>query len=75
MSPEARGYAAYPGGHAEGYPDTFVQLFKDFYAYLDAGDLSKPRTFPTFEIGHEEMILCDAIARSARERRWVKLTW
>jgi len=73
MSPEARGYAAYPGGHAEGYPDTFVQLFKDFYAYLDAGDLSKPRTFPTFETGHEEMLLCDAIARSAKERRWVKL--
>jgi len=73
MSPEARGYAAYPGGHAEGYHDTFVQLFKDFYAYLDAGDLSKPRTFPTFETGHEEMLLCDAIARSAKERRWVKL--
>ena len=73
MSPEARGYATYPGGHAEGYPDTFVQLFKDFYAYIKAGDLSKPRTFPTFETGHEEMLLCEAIARSARERRWVKL--
>ena len=32
LSPAARGYAAYPGGHTEGYPDTFVQLFKDFYA-------------------------------------------
>jgi len=73
MSPETRGYAAYPGGHAEGYPDTFVQLFKDYYAYLDAGDFSKPRTFPTFETGHEEMQLCEAIARSSKERRWVKL--
>ena len=73
MGPEARGYAAYPGGHAEGYPDTFVQLFKDFYACLDGGDLSKPRIFPTFETGHEEMLLCDAIARSASERSWVKL--
>ena len=73
MSPEARGYAAYPGGHAEGYPDTFVQLFKDFYAYLNEGDFSKPRTFPTFETGHEEMLLCDAIAQSAKERCWVKL--
>jgi predicted dehydrogenase len=71
MSPAARGYAAYPGGHAEGYPDTFAQLFKDFYAYIAAGDLNAPRTFPTFEIGHEEMILCDAIAASNRERRWV----
>ena len=73
MSPETRGYAAYPGGHAEGYPDTFVQLFKDFHAYLDAGDFSKPRTFPTFETGHEEMQLCEAIAQSSKERRWVKL--
>ncbi len=73
MTPETRGYAAYPGGHAEGYPDTFVQLFKDYYAYLDAGDFSKPRTFPTFETGHEEMQLCEAIAESSKERRWVKL--
>jgi predicted dehydrogenase len=73
MSPEARGYAAYPGGHAEGYPDTFVQLFKDFYAYIDAGDFLRPRTFPTFETGHEEMRLCEAIARSAKERQWVKI--
>jgi predicted dehydrogenase len=73
LCPEARGYAAYPGGHAEGYPDTFVQLFKDFYAYLEAGDITKPRRFPTFETGHEEMLLCDAIARSAKERRWVKV--
>jgi predicted dehydrogenase len=74
MSPETRGYAAYPGGHAEGYPDTFVQLFNDFYAYVEAGDFSKPRTFPTFETGHAEMQLCQAIAQSSKERRWVKLT-
>ena len=74
MSPQARGYAAYPGGHAEGYPDTFVQLFKEYYAYLDSADLSKPRSFPTFETGHEEMQLCQAIARSARERRWIMTT-
>jgi len=74
MSPEARGYAAYPGGHIEGYPDTFVQLFKDFYGYIAAGDFKAPRSFPTFETGHEELVLCDAIAASARERRWVALS-
>jgi predicted dehydrogenase len=73
MSPEARGYAAYPGGHAEGYPDTFVQLFKDFYGYIEAGDFTAARTFPTFETGHVEMRLCEAVAQSARERRWVSL--
>ena len=75
LSPAARGYAAYPGGHAEGYPDTFVQLFKDFYAYIAAGDFSAPRSFPTFETGHEELILCDAIAASARDRRWVTVSY
>jgi predicted dehydrogenase len=71
MSPEARGYAAYPGGHAEGYPDTFVQLFKDFYSYLEKGDFAAPRAFPTFETGHTEMQVCEAIAQSAQERGWI----
>lgn len=73
MSPAARGFAAYPGGHTEGYPDTFVQLFKDFYGYIAAGNWKATRPFPTFETGHEEMVLCDAIAESARKRSWVKV--
>ena len=71
MSPETRSFAAYPGGHAEGYPDTFMQLFKDFYSYTALGNLQAERTFPTFETGHTEVALCDVIAASARERRWV----
>lgn len=67
----SRGYAAYPGGHPEGYPDTFVQLFKDVYGYIAAGDLRAPRTFPTFETGHEELVLCEAIAESAQNKSWV----
>jgi predicted dehydrogenase len=73
LSPEARGYAAYPGGHAEGYPDTFVQLFKDFYRYIALGDFRAPRSFPTFETGHQELLLCEAIAESAQKRAWVDL--
>jgi predicted dehydrogenase len=71
LSPQARRYAAYPGGHAEGYPDTFVQLFRDFYGYIEAGDLKAPRTFPTFETGNDEMVLCEAIEQSSRTRSWV----
>ncbi len=71
QTPESRGYAAYPGGHPEGYPDTFVQLFKDVYAYIAAGDLRAARTFPTFETGHDELILCEAIAESAQNKSWV----
>jgi predicted dehydrogenase len=71
QSPESRGYAAYPGGHPEGYPDTFVQLFRDVYSYIAAGDLQAPRSFPTFETGHEELVLCEAIAESAQNKSWV----
>jgi predicted dehydrogenase len=75
LAPAARPYAAYPGGHAEGYPDTFVQLFHDYYNYLDAGDFKAPRKFPTFATGHEELILCEAIQKSAQDRAWTKLHW
>jgi len=75
LSPAARPYAAYPGGHTEGYPDTFVQLFKDFYAYLDAGDYKAPRSFPTFSTGHDELILCETIAQSAEKRAWLEIPW
>jgi predicted dehydrogenase len=75
LSPAARPYAAYPGGHAEGYPDTFVQLFHDFYNYLETGDFKAPRTFPTFSTGHEELILCAAIQKSAQDRAWTKVEW
>jgi predicted dehydrogenase len=73
MSPEARGYAAYPGGHPEGYPDTFVQLFKDFYGYLAAGNFRAARNFPTFETGYDELVLCEAIAESAQKKSWISI--
>jgi predicted dehydrogenase len=73
QTPESRGYAAYPGGHPEGYPDTFVQLFKDVYGYIAAGDFRAPRTFPTFETGHGELVLCEAIAESAQNKSWVNV--
>ena len=71
QSAESRGYAAYPGGHPEGYPDTFVQLFKDFYKYIAAGNFKAPRTFPTFETGYDELVLCEAIAESTEKRGWI----
>ena len=74
QTPESRGYAAYPAGHAEGYPDTFAQLFKDFYAYLAKGDFKASRTFPTFETGHDELVLCEAIAESAQKKAWVSVS-
>lgn len=74
QTPESRGYAAYPAGHAEGYPDTFVQLFKDFYDYLAKADFKAPRTFPTFATGHDELVLCEAISESAHKKAWVSVS-
>jgi predicted dehydrogenase len=66
-------FAGYPGGHNEGFPDTFKQLYKAVYRYIEAGDLSAPPDFPTFADGHEEILLCEAIEHSAKERHWVEI--
>jgi len=71
LGAEARAVANYPGGHAEGYPDTFKQLFKAVYGYIARADFSAPAPFTTFADGHAEIVLCDAIQRSTQERRWV----
>jgi len=67
----AASFADYPAGHAEGYPDTFKQLYKAVYDYIRAGDFSAPPDFPTFADGLAGMRLVDAIAQSAAEGRWV----
>ena len=72
LSGLARDAISYPGGHVEGFPDTFKQNFKAIYAAIEKGDTSKG-LFATFEDGLREMTLCDAVVRSARENRWVKL--
>jgi predicted dehydrogenase len=73
LAPEVRRYANYPGGHNEGFPDTFKQLFRSIYEYVDAGDMQAPRSFPTFADGHREVALCEAILQSHRERRWIEV--
>jgi predicted dehydrogenase len=71
LSAAARRRTAYPGGHQEGYPDTFRQCFAAIYEYIEAGDLGAPRAFPTLADGHREMLYCDALLESARTGRWV----
>jgi predicted dehydrogenase len=71
MGETARRYTAYPGGHSEGYPDSFKMCFKAFYDYIAAGDFSAQPFFPTFADGHREIVLCEAILRSHEEQRWV----
>lgn len=71
LSPGARFYASQPGGHAEGFPDTFKQLYRAFYGYIAAGDFNAPRPFPTFAEGHHEVVLSEKILQSQREGRWI----
>jgi predicted dehydrogenase len=73
LAPEAREIVSYPGGHNEGFPDTFKQLQKKVYDYICRGDFSARPDFPTFADGHYEMVLLDAIEASARESRWVEV--
>ncbi|PMP81429.1 MAG: dehydrogenase, partial [Roseiflexus castenholzii] len=68
-----RGATDYPGGHAEGFPDTFKQLYKAVYRAVAAGAPPAAPDYPTFADGHEELLLGEAILRSAREERWVTI--
>jgi len=73
ISEEAAGYCSYPGGHNEGYSDTFKQCFKSFYQYISADDFDAAKDFPTFEDGHRQILLCEAILKSNQQEQWVKL--
>jgi len=73
LSEQARSIVSYPGGHNEGFPDTFKQLYRKVYDYILEGDFSTEPDFPTFADGHYEQVLCEAIERSAKENKWVKL--
>ena len=70
LHPEVRPYADYPGGHNEGFPDTFKQLYFAVHRYISKGDFDATPDFPTFADGHDEMKIGEAILRSAREGNW-----
>jgi predicted dehydrogenase len=69
----ARPFANYPGGHNEGFPDAFKQCFRSFYDAIASGKPTGDVLYPTFEAGHREVVLCEAILRSHREQRWVSV--
>ena len=73
MGPSGRAATVLPGGHVEGFADTFGAQFRAVYADVVAGASSSRPGYPTFADGHDEMLVGEAIARSAREGRWVKI--
>jgi predicted dehydrogenase len=66
-----------PVAHAEGFADTFRELYRAVYAdvaRVESGeDPSEDPAYPTFRDGHVENALGDAVALSNRERRWVEV--
>jgi predicted dehydrogenase len=71
MGPLGQGAAALPAGHVEGFADTFAALFRAIYADVATGAPAANPIYPTFADGHDEMLVNDAIAESARSGRWV----
>jgi len=74
MEPAGAAAASLPAGHVEGFADTFKALYRTVYADVVRGGPSERPTYPTFADGHDEMLVNDAIAESARTRRWVEVT-
>jgi predicted dehydrogenase len=70
LSPRARAISDYPGGHAEGFPDTFKHLFRTVYDAIAAG-VSQDPAYPTFADGDREVQICMAIAESAAAGSWI----
>jgi predicted dehydrogenase len=72
LEPAARSYADLPGGHSEGYDDTFKQLFRRFYASI-ASPLTEPE-YPQFADGLRQIAILDAALQSHRSRGWVDVS-
>ncbi len=68
LKPAARSYADLPGGHSEGYDDTFKQVFRRFYASIGASGAPE---YPQFVDGLRQLTILDAVMHSHRTRGWI----
>lgn len=69
---KTRGIISYPGGHAEGFADTFKHHFIQFYKAVEIGD-PKAGEYATFDDGLREMVLSERIIQSTEEKRWISV--
>ena len=65
--------ARLPGGHVEGFADTFGAVFSAVYDDVLAGVPSPAPRYATFAAGHEEMLIGDAVLESARTGTWARV--
>ena len=71
MMEGARSYADLPGGHSEGYDDTFKQVFRRFYRTV--ADRNAPVEYGTFEAGLRQLQILDSVLESSAKRAWVEV--
>jgi predicted dehydrogenase len=69
MDAQAASYADLPGGHSEGYDDTFKQIFRRFYASIR--EPGAPAEYPELTDGLRHMQILRSEMESHRRRRWI----
>jgi predicted dehydrogenase len=73
MNPTGTAAAFMPGGHPEGFADTWAAFFTQVYRDVARGGRSAESTWATFDDGHYEMLFCDAVLASADSGTWVNV--
>lgn len=71
LKPAARSFSDLPGGHSEGYDDTFKQVFRRFYASI--ADSEAPREYPQFADGLRQLVILEAELESHRAHGWINV--
>ena len=68
-------YSSYPGGHNEGFNDTSKHHFSEFYEYIigDGKGKGETETFPTFEDGLKQALICEKIFQAQSEENWISV--
>lgn len=69
LAEKARSYADLPGGHSEGYDDTFKQVFRRFYRTVE--DRSAPAEYAQFVDGLRGMQLVEKVLESSAKHAWL----
>lgn len=69
LKPKARSYADLPGGHSEGYDDTFKQVFRRFYQSI--ADAAAEPEYPQFADGLRQLTILEAELTSNQKHAWV----
>ena len=72
MKDAARSYADLPGGHSEGYDDTFKQVFRRFYKSIE--DPTAEPEYPQFADGLRQLTILEAELASNRSHAWTELS-